>query len=119
MTDLSRPIADSAGLKFPIQPCSRRTEIVGQREFMDVHDDWMRGKSISEIARQSARDRKTIRRLLPRRSTGSAQAETDQLQARPLPGVPAGALGGWCARGAVVLVRGDSHGRMRISGEQR
>src|SRR5712692_2890049 len=38
--------------------------MVGQREFMDVHDAWVRGKSISEIARQSGRDRKTIRRLL-------------------------------------------------------
>ena len=31
---------------------------------MDVHDARVRGKSISEIARQSGRDRKTIRRLL-------------------------------------------------------
>jgi transposase len=38
--------------------------MVGQREFMDVHDAWVRGKSISEIARQTGRDRKTIRRLL-------------------------------------------------------
>ncbi len=38
--------------------------MVGQREFMDVHDGWMQGKSSSEIARQSGRDRKTIRRLL-------------------------------------------------------
>jgi len=38
--------------------------MVGQREFMDVHDAWIQGKSISEIARQSGRDRKTIRRLL-------------------------------------------------------
>ncbi len=38
--------------------------MVGQREFMDVHDAWVRGKSISEIARATGRDRKTIRRLL-------------------------------------------------------
>src|SRR6266478_2057797 len=44
--------------------CSRRTEMVGQREFMDVHDAWIQGKSISEIARQTGHDRKTIRRLL-------------------------------------------------------
>ncbi|MDQ6876146.1 MAG: hypothetical protein M3082_00290, partial [Candidatus Dormibacteraeota bacterium] len=31
---------------------------------MDVHDAWVQGKSISEIARQTGRDRKTIRRLL-------------------------------------------------------
>jgi hypothetical protein len=38
--------------------------MVGQKEFMDVHDAWVQGKSISEIARQTGRDRKTIRRLL-------------------------------------------------------
>jgi transposase len=38
--------------------------MVGQKELMDVHDAWVRGKSISEIARQTGRDRKTIRRLL-------------------------------------------------------
>ena len=31
---------------------------------MDVHEAWVRGKSISEIARLTGRDRKTIRRLL-------------------------------------------------------
>jgi hypothetical protein len=31
---------------------------------MDVHDAWVRGKSISEIARATGRDRKTIRGLL-------------------------------------------------------
>ena len=29
--------------------------MVGQREFMDIHDAWVRGKSISEIARQTGR----------------------------------------------------------------
>jgi transposase len=38
--------------------------MVGRGEFMDVHEAWVRGKSISEIARLSGRDRKTIRRLL-------------------------------------------------------
>src|SRR5437867_13407690 len=38
--------------------------MVGQREFMDVHDAWVRGKSISEIARATGRDRKTISRRL-------------------------------------------------------
>ena len=37
--------------------------MVGQREFMDVHDAWIEGKSISEIARQTGRDRKTIQTL--------------------------------------------------------
>jgi len=31
---------------------------------MDVHGAWVRGKSISEIARQTGRDRKTICRLV-------------------------------------------------------
>ena len=38
--------------------------MVGRGEFMDVHEAWVRGKSISEIARLTGRDRKTIRRLL-------------------------------------------------------
>ena len=38
--------------------------MVGRGEFMDVHEAWIRGKSISEIARLTGRDRKTIRRLL-------------------------------------------------------
>jgi predicted transcriptional regulator len=67
--------------------------MVGQREFTDVHDAWVRGKSISEIARQSGRDCKTIRRLLREGAQAGGQAETDQLQARPLPRVPAGAHG--------------------------
>jgi hypothetical protein len=39
-------------------------EMVGRGEFMDVHEAWVKGKSISEIARLTGRDRKTIRRLL-------------------------------------------------------
>ncbi|HEX2681812.1 MAG TPA: IS21 family transposase, partial [Candidatus Dormibacteraeota bacterium] len=50
--------------------------MVGQREFMDVHDAWVRGKSISEIARQTGRDRKTIRRLV----RGGALAERKSRQ---------------------------------------
>ena len=38
--------------------------MVGRGEFMDVHEAWVRGKSISEIARLTGRDRKMIRRLL-------------------------------------------------------
>jgi transposase len=38
--------------------------MVGRGEVMDVHEAWVRGKSISEIARLTGRDRKTIRRLL-------------------------------------------------------
>ena len=38
--------------------------MVGRGEFMDVHEAWIRGKSISEISRLTGRDRKTIRRLL-------------------------------------------------------
>ena len=38
--------------------------MVGRGEFMDVHEAWIRGKSVSEIARLTGRDRKTIRRLL-------------------------------------------------------
>jgi transposase len=38
--------------------------MVGRGEFMDVHEAWVKGKSISEIARLTERDRKTIRRLL-------------------------------------------------------
>lgn len=38
--------------------------MVGRGEFMDVHEAWVRGKSVSEIARLTGRDRKTIRRLL-------------------------------------------------------
>lgn len=38
--------------------------MVGRGEFLDVHEAWKRGKSISEIARLLGRDRKTVRRLL-------------------------------------------------------
>jgi len=38
--------------------------MVGHREFMDVNDAWVQGRSISQIERQTGRDRKTIRRLL-------------------------------------------------------
>jgi transposase len=31
---------------------------------MDIHEAWVKGKSISEISRVTGRDRKTIRRLL-------------------------------------------------------
>jgi transposase len=38
--------------------------MVGAGEFMDIHEAWVRGKSISEIAHLTGRDRKTVRRLL-------------------------------------------------------
>jgi transposase len=38
--------------------------MVGKGEFMDIHQARVEGKSISEIARRTGRDRKTIRRLL-------------------------------------------------------
>lgn len=38
--------------------------MVGGEEFMDIHELWIRGKSISEIARHTGRDRKTVRRVL-------------------------------------------------------
>jgi transposase len=38
--------------------------MVGAGEFMDIHEAWVRGKSISEIAQLTGRDRKTVRRLL-------------------------------------------------------
>jgi len=38
--------------------------MVGPEEFMDIHELWVRGKNISQIARLTGRDRKTIRRLL-------------------------------------------------------
>ena len=52
--------------RFPprSQGRSRRAEMVGRGEFMGVHAAWVRGKSITEIARLTGRDRKTIRRLL-------------------------------------------------------
>jgi hypothetical protein len=34
--------------------------MVGGGEFMDIHEAWVKGKSISEIARVTGRDRKTI-----------------------------------------------------------
>jgi len=45
--------------------------MVGRGAFMDIHEAWVKGKSISEIARVTGRDRKTIRRLLQ----GKAPAE--------------------------------------------
>ena len=38
--------------------------MVTREEFLDVHEAWRRGKSISAMARETGRDRKTIRRLL-------------------------------------------------------
>jgi transposase len=51
---------------LPTQPTTQQEEpeMVGRGEFMDVHEAWVRGKSVSEIARLTGRDRRTIRRLL-------------------------------------------------------
>jgi len=38
--------------------------VVGMEEYLDVRDLWRAGKSISEIARLTGRDRKTVRRLV-------------------------------------------------------
>ncbi len=38
--------------------------MVGRGESMDLHEAWVGGKSISEVARLTGRDRKTVRRLL-------------------------------------------------------
>ena len=38
--------------------------MVGREEFMDIHELWVRGKNVSQIARLTGRDRKTVRRLL-------------------------------------------------------
>ena len=38
--------------------------MVGREEFMDIHELWVRGKNISQIARLTDGDRKTVRRLL-------------------------------------------------------
>ena len=38
--------------------------MVGREEFMDIHELWVRGRNISQIAGLTGRDRKTIRRLL-------------------------------------------------------
>ena len=38
--------------------------MVGQEEFMDIHELWVRGKNVSQIARLTGRDRKTVRSLL-------------------------------------------------------
>lgn len=38
--------------------------MVDRGEFMDIHEAWAWGNSVSEIARLRGRDRTTIRRLL-------------------------------------------------------
>lgn len=38
--------------------------MVGREEFMDLHEAWRLGKALSEIARESGRDRKTVRNVL-------------------------------------------------------
>ncbi len=60
--------------------------MVGRGEFMDLHEAWVRGKSISEVARLTGRDRKTVRRLLrdggPRpRATREVSSKLDPFRA--------------------------------------
>jgi predicted transcriptional regulator len=50
--------------------------MVGRGEFMDIHEAWVEEKSISEIARVTGRDRKTIRRLLQ----GGVQTERNRVR---------------------------------------
>ena len=38
--------------------------VVGREEWLDIQEAWLRGGTISEIARSTGRDRKTIRRLV-------------------------------------------------------
>ena len=45
--------------------------MVGQREFMDVHDAWLRGKSISEIARATGATARPSADLLRQGATPS------------------------------------------------
>lgn len=54
--------------------------MVGTGEFMDVHEAWVRGKSVSEISRLTGRDRKTIRRLL--QQGGSAPRKSRQVSSK-------------------------------------
>ena len=54
--------------------------MVGRGEFMDIHEAWVKGKSISEIARVTGRDRKTIRRLL--RSGAQAERKPRQVTSK-------------------------------------
>ncbi len=44
--------------------------MVGMEEYLDVRDLWRAGKSISEIARLTGRDRKTVRRLVREKAPG-------------------------------------------------
>lgn len=38
--------------------------MVGREEFMDIHELWVRGRTVSDIARLTGRDRKTVRRVI-------------------------------------------------------
>src|SRR5216683_787422 len=51
--------------------CSRRKpKVVGMEEYLDVKDLWRAGKTLSEIARVTGRDRKTVRRLVRDQAPG-------------------------------------------------
>lgn len=38
--------------------------MVTRNELLDIHEAWARGRSVSQIARETGKDRKTIRRML-------------------------------------------------------
>jgi transposase len=38
--------------------------VVTRDEFLDIHEAWARGRSVGQIARETGKDRKTIRRML-------------------------------------------------------
>jgi DNA-binding phage protein len=38
--------------------------VVTRNELLDIHEAWARGRSVSQIARETGKDRKTIRRML-------------------------------------------------------
>lgn len=54
--------------------------MVGREELMDIHELWIRGKSTSEIARLTGRDRKTVRRAL--RECGPAGPHARQVTSK-------------------------------------
>ncbi len=44
--------------------------MVGMEEYLDIRDLWRAGKTLSEIARLTGRDRKTVRRLVRDQAPG-------------------------------------------------
>jgi hypothetical protein len=67
--------------------------MVGQKELMDGHDAWVQGESISEIARQTGRDRKTICPLLREGAQAARMPRPISSKLGPIPRLPARAHG--------------------------